>query len=538
MAAPIEPPPPPNPDENPPPSALPGLAGYLRPRYTSNVVVSEEVNILDLLNDVIFLSSRMFMSQGADGKIRLQNKKPVDFAYGTASFALGATSISVDDVSAWITNQKYFLLIAPHTNRSEVRVVTDANYPTTQNSVTLTGSTIFTISGFAGADGNNAPATASITVGAFTASTIYNITLDGIQIQMTPSISDTTSTIAGFIAGAIRGHPALYRRFQIVWPGANVVNLTARFGTLELGTASLEKTHPAPQASPTAAPTLTALASGTLAAGDYKVAYAYRNSQGQTLLSPYKNITLTVNQKISVSAITPPAGCTVVWYVVCEANSKKLRYHSENNGSAFEITSLPLLSAPLPPDLNRTGTEVMRIKAVFSDRGEVRSNIGSSNVLRGQFEWFLGNREDSVNRIDLKYRESAEDFRLKELRLRDDAHIARTKKILSKEKNGQAIDNYYQAVRIGTSLLAEAREADFFYKWDGTRKACLLEEFDVVAITDDGSGVINLPVSIEAIEINLSTAGLPSVNFTGRKFANVFYDDSPNDYTIPVVSEI
>lgn len=533
---PIEPPEFPEPPP-PTPSQLPGLGQYLRKRYTCNFAVTEEMKVMDLLHDVVFPSSRMFLSQGANGKIRMHNKKPVDWALGLVAFTK-TDEILVDDVSLWINNQTGYLLIDPYTNKSEVRIVIDANYSIDQNDVTITSAAgIFTIIDFAGSDGANTPGTASVEVDSFVADTEYSITFDGHEFTFTPSTADTTETIASFLAAAFRGHPALSRRFGISWvSGASIVDITAKFGTLVLD-ANLAETHVAPVANPVTGPVLADGGAGTLKAGTYRVCYSYKNDHGQTLLSPFTAITIAANKKISVSAVTEPVGTTVLWYCSCEGGSNKLRFHSENDGSGFDITSLPLLSAPLPPDLNRTGTEVMRIQAVFSDRAETRSNTSRSNVIRATFEWILGNRSKVTNRIDLKYRDSYQDYRLMELRLRDDAHIAKTKKVSNEEINGQAIDTYFQAYRIAAGLLAEKLDADFFYQWSSTREALLLEEGDVCAITDDGSGVYNLPVMIEGIELDPSGASLPKVSFTGRKFANSIYDDSVADRTIPVVIE-
>lgn len=537
--APIEPPPPP---DDPPPETpggtLPGLGGYLVPRYTSNLVVSEQVEILDLLNEAILPASRMFISQGANGKIRLHNKKPVDWALGRAAFDPGDDQIEVDNISPWIDSLKYFLLIDPHTNDSEVRVVTDANYPLSQNSTTFTTSSTgvdFTLVGFSGADGASTPATASLTVDSFTDGMDYMVTLDGYEIEFTPGGADTVASVSGFIQGAIQGHPNLSRRFSAVWDGVDTITLTALYGTLVLDN-PLTLAHVAPELDPTDPPVL-ASSAGSLSAGDYQVAYALRNEHGLTLLSPYETITLGANEQIDVDAIVPPVGTTVVWYTVPEAGSSKLRYHSENDGSAFSIDSLPRLSTSLPPDINRTGTEVMRVKAVFSDRANERANIDGANVIRASFEWFLGNRKKTVNRIDLKFRNALQDFRLTELRLRDDAHIAKIKKIENEEVNGQAIDNYFQAYRIAAGLLAEKRDADFFHKWSATRGALLLEEGDVVAITDAGAGVVNFPVWIQDISLTISGAGMPKASFTGMKYANTLFDDSPVERQIPIISE-
>lgn len=519
----------------PPPYVLPGLGGHLVRRYTSNVVVNEEMSVLDLAHEVIMPAARMFMTQGANGKIRIQNHKPVDWALGIEGFEVGEQTIDIDDITPWIINPFNHLLIDPHTNDSEVRTIATVSYNEDGNDVTLTGDGIFTITGFAGGT-VSVPAEAEVIVDSFVADTEYDITLDGITVTFIPGSGDTVDTIASFIAGAFQGHPGLNRKFRFVVVG-DTITITAAFGSLTLHT-PLEKAHAAPLTDPVDPPDLTATA-GDLPAGDYQVAYSYVNEHGLSLLSPFKTITLAADEQIDVDAVTLPAGATAIrWFTVPEAGSERLRYHSDNDGSAFSINSLPLLTAPLPPDQNRTGTEVMRVMAVFSDREETRSNITGSNVIRASFEWLLGNRKKAVNRIDVKYRDSGQDWRLIELRLRDDAHIAKIKKVQNEEINGQAIDNYFQAYRIAAGELAVKRDADFFYKWKAVRGANLLEEGDVVCITDDGSGVYNLPVSIEEISMEFPNASMPRVSFTGMKYSTTLYDDSVVERTIPVVSEI
>ena len=540
--------PPPDPDDPPIPipDQLPGLGRYLRKRYTCNVAVTDQMNALDLLNDVIFVSSRMFLTQAENGKLSIKNKKPSPWALGTSQFSATDTVLEVDNVQDWIGNVDNWLLISPHTTSSEIRRVTDAEYSTAQNSVALSGTdddggvTVFAITGFSGCDGDATPATGVILVDNLPASgTTCEVTVDTATFTFVTTSTDTLASISSYIAGVIASHPSLFRRFTVAWDEVDTVTLTARFGDLTLETA-IANTTSAPIADPVTAPTLAAsTTSTTFLAGSYAVAYSYVNASGETLLSEFKEITITATQRIDVSAITPlPSGVTSVnWYVSPAANSNKLRYIANNNGTAFAITTLPLLSAQLPPDLNRTGCEVMRVAAVFSDRAETRSATSRSNVIKATFEWLLGNRSKSVNRIDLKYRDASDDYRLVELRLRDDAHIAKTKKISNVEVNGQAIDNTDQAYRITAGMLAEQRDADFFYKWSATREALLLQEGDVVAITDDGSGVYNLPVRIEQIEFDLNHASMPVANFTARKYASNLYDDSIVERTIPVVAE-
>jgi hypothetical protein len=76
------------------------------------------------------------------------------------------------------------------------------------------------------------------------------------------------------------------------------------------------------------------------------------------------------------------------------------------------------------------------------------------------------------------------------------------------------------------SKLGEYRDANFHYQWGGIREASLLEEGDVVAITDGSAGIVNLPVMIEELNINPKNTG-PEISFTAQKFSNSLYDSKP-----------
>lgn len=532
--------------EDPPAPPLPGLGNWLTPRYTSNLVVSEQLPIMDLIQDVLLPACRGYFRQTDTGRIGMRIKQPVPFGYSTAAVAVDDTSLDIDNVRQWIGSTDSWLLIAPHTNKSEVHRVSSANYSTAQNSVTISSTGgIFTTVNFSGCDGADTPATGSITVDSATTGDC-SITIGGKTFEFSVTSSNTTESIAAYIAGVIRVHPALNRKYGVTYTeGDSVVNLTALFGTLTLD-GPMINSHTAPLVDPVTPPSLSASGSGSsLAAGTYSVGYSVANDDGETLLSKYKQITITAGQNIVVASQSLPTGGTAFnWYISPGENSSDLRYYSTDTGAGFTISgSLPKLTATLTPDLNRTGVEVMRVSAVFTDREETRTNLTGANVLKGSLSWLLGNRSKTVNRIDLKYRNSAEDFRLVEYRLRDDAHVAKVHKEINEEVNGQAINNTDQAKRIASGLLAEKQDADFSYKWksardrDGAQVALLLQEGDVVCITDDGSGVYNIPIMIEEIEFNNETASLPVPDFTGRKYYSSLYNDSPRYSLVPIVSE-
>lgn len=532
---PADPPDPPNPQEG----QLPGLGQFMRRRYTSNVVIGERMNANDFLPDVLFVAARMFMVQTAAGTIGLKNKKPAPYAFATEALSVGETAIDVDNVADWIHNINNWLLISPHTTKSEIRTVTAAIYDTAQNSIPFSSTGgIFSIVGFSGCDGADTPATATIEVtGTGSPPVVCSITLAGTTFLFNTSAADTESSIASYIAGVISCHPALWRRFSVEFDGVKTVTLTAKFGTLTIDS-GLTFAKDAPLADPVTAPTLSASGSGTvLTAGAYAVVCSAINAAGETLTTKFKSITITAGQQINVSTYTLPAGATALrWYVSPENSSPYLRFLVENNGTGFAIMALPRLSATMPPDLNRTGVEVMRVAAVFSDRAEERSGTSRSNVIKSSLKWLLGNREKTINAVDLVFRDAQDDFRLiNPLRIRDDASIAKIKKTIPLAVNGQAIDNKDQAYRICSGLLAEKQDADFFYNLSAAREALLLQEFDVIAVTDSSSGVVNLPVSIEQIEYSIPTASLPVPAFTCRKYASNLYDDSMRELAIPVV---
>lgn len=533
-------------NDNPPVEQLPGLGTYLRARYTSNVVVNNEMTAKDFLFDILCTADRGYFRQNENGKLGMRNKKPVPYAFGIATFNVDDTEIAVDNVADWIDTVDNWLLISPHNAHSEIKRVTASRYTDVQNDcqIATTGG-IFSLGSdpnFTGCDDADTPATNSITVTGIgaapvTCSITINDTVKDTVLNFATVADDTVESIASYLAGIIRTHPALNRRFTVEFDGVDTATLTARFGFLTLD-AGLLFAKDAPMLDPVTAPTLDSSGSGTdLLAGVYYVGYSAANDAGETLLADYAAVTITAGKQIDVTTVALPSGATSLkWYISPEANSNKLRFKVENDGTGFAITTLPRLNSGLQPDLNRTGAEVMRVSAVFSDREEERSATSRSNVILASYEWQLGNRDATVNVIKGVYRRASADWQLVNVELKDDANIEKTKKESPLDVNGQAIDNDDQAYRIFAGLLSERQDADFFYKFSATRGALLLQEGDVVTITDNSSGVINFPVILEQIDLDIPTASLPKATFTGRKYNSRLYDDSIVEASIEVIS--
>lgn len=534
------------PGEGPGDPTNPSPITKYRRRFTSNFPVTEMQKAVDVLKGILYPAFRGYVTYGANGKIQLRVKKPVDNSLLRADISIGATEIPVYSILEWRTGQllKGQLLIGAHLSTSEVRAITGTRYTTAGNSITLavTGSGL-TVSGatFTGGDNLNAPAIASITVtGAAGSKTVV---IDGWVIPLEPPPTESASAraaLAGLIASAINSHTVFGAYVKANWTiGTAVVNLESKLGFLTLGTPTANA-HYGPIASPTVAPTLAAAAGGHLAAGTWKVAYSYETDQGETLVSSSGSVVVTASQKINVTAITPPVGVTGVnWYLSRLAGDLVLKYIVSNDGSAHSILYPPDQKAPFIPSRNTTAEECMRVMMSFANRANTQANLTRSNVLEKSFKWPLGSRQKSVNKVIVKFRESSDDFRLTELRVRDSRHIAKVGKPLPLEVNGTAIDNFHQAVRIANGLLAENRDADFFVTVASDGEALLLDVGDVICVTELDSqdvGFINLPVRIEDKKISESTNA--RVDFTARKYASSLYDDDVYERNIPLPTSL
>jgi len=93
---------------------------------------------------------------------------------------------------------------------------------------------------------------------------------------------------------------------------------------------------------PNVAPTLAVGSlSSNLPAGTYTVAYSFTNSNGETLISPTTNITITSQQSIRVSAIGLGTNATGInYYVSYRAGDASGLYFSSNNGGGASIDLL------------------------------------------------------------------------------------------------------------------------------------------------------------------------------------------------------
>lgn len=181
------------------------------------------------------------------------------------------------------------------------------------------------------------------------------------------------------------------------------------------------------------------------------------------------------------------------------------------------------------------GEEVLRIQLAFSDTGADHADLPAANILEHTFGWPLGGRQSSKNRIDGKFIDSPQDFRVQQLRTRDAAHIAQTGKVLPQEITLTGVDSFSQAKRIENSTLAELRDLDFFNQHTADRRALLLEEGDLICNTHASGGFRNVALRVEDVRLNLSRM---TIDIIARRYSTSAYSDAAAARNVPLPTNL
>lgn len=543
--------------ESSPPTSL-ALKVFYRKRSTANLEVNEQKKAIDLLYDTLLTCFRGFIRWDQHGLLAIDCERPADHSYLRQDVLSGVTSIKVLDVFPWkpltvFVNEPDALrgkvLIGAHKLTSEVRPITTANYSADGNAITLsssaTGGLTAVSSGANLAGGSSTvPSSGTITVGGTpTVGATLTAVVNGYTIVVTATSEDLISQIpdslsmAEQLAYAINAEPVLqdYVVAERGVAGGSTVDVLvyAKYGVLNFSTA-LQQNHFAEIADPAVAPVLAASA-GALAAGAYQVAYAYRNANGNTNISPIASITLTASQKIDVSTVSLPAGATSIdWFVSVEANSGTRLLVANNNGTAFSINALPESTDTDEPKINTTGEEMLRVMKSSAQRALVYADSTRAWNIDGSFSWPEGSKQSTINQVKGKYREAIRDFGEQPVTINDERHQELIGKVNSADIDISAVDNFNQASRLMNGYLAKLRDGDFFFKWQSSGDELLLEVGDVVCLSDDSGAWRNVPVRIEEMSYTPDF----KVSFNARLYSTSMFDDAVLQTDVPLPSAL
>lgn len=169
------------------------------------------------------------------------------------------------------------------------------------------------------------------------------------------------------------------------------------------------------------------------------------------------------------------------------------------------------------------------------DAGEtihkVEMAFGDANIVGG-FEYPLSDRQPSSNRISIQYVDAPAGFEQRCLQINDYEHQERVHKINNEDVDGGAIDNYFQAWRIGQWLRAKARDLGKFCSFKADIKASALEVGDVIAVSAGETGLQAVPFRV----IELGFEENDEVSVVGQVYNLGIYSDSAPQATVTVPS--
>lgn len=219
---------------SPPSSVTPGT--YYRKRYTSNWHLREETKAADFIFKNLLPAFRGYLVTSAQGKLQIRTEKPTVNSLLRSAASAGATSLAIEDATAWknLSLPVLYCLVGVNLATSETRKVTAVNYSTAGNSITLacTGSATASGSTFSGGT-TTIQASATVTIGSVAAA---SVTIDSIAFSYTSNADDTTGTIAAILATQINANQTINRYVKATWSASNptLIILRSKLGTLTL----------------------------------------------------------------------------------------------------------------------------------------------------------------------------------------------------------------------------------------------------------------------------------------------------------------
>lgn len=179
--------------------------------------------------------------------------------------------------------------------------------------------------------------------------------------------------------------------------------------------------------------------------------------------------------------------------------------------------------------------EVIRVMKTFADRASNQSGCRRANIRKGTFKWPHGNKEPHINQVKLNFRDARNDFAETPYELNDTADQNRLRKVLPREVDGSAIDNLHQTRRVAQMEFSKHVDGNKFYSWSARNDdSILLEEGDVVCVTESSGGFVNLPVRTEEMRIPEKLG--PS--FTARLYSTQMFSDEVQKHEIPLPTSL
>lgn len=456
-------------DPDDPPTSLETQIVY-RKRHTCNTEVNDARKAVDFLYDTIFPTYRGFLRWNIKGQTILDSERPADWAKLHIASSESATQLIVQDVLPWKN-----VLGSPYLLEGKIQIDRQIAF-VFDNAILRVGA-----SGFVAGD-----------VGKYARqkdnNSLWQLT------ATTPTWTQITTEISEVRAVTSAVYSTLGDDVTLAASASGGPTATASGANLAGGSTTVQSSA-------------TVTITGSLAEGS--------------------TITVTINGVDCVLDLVAGETSAIIGHrLACVINATlEVNGYIEAHASSNVVTikakiGVLTLSSALEEE-HDINTEITRVMAAFAGKGLTYSDTTRANYLDGSFGWPEGSRQSLVNQIKTDYREAVRDFGKQPLLVNDYVHQNKTKKVNTFEIDLQAVDNYNQAARLTNGYLNTFRDGDFFFRWASAGAALLLDEGDVVCVSDASGPFRNVLCRLEDIEINDRL----EVSFVARRYARFQLSD-------------
>lgn len=452
-----------------PPTSLTAQTVY-RKGNTCNIELAQPEKAVDVLYDRIFPTGNLFLRWNIKGQTIIDSARPADWTKLHSAASATDTTIAVNDVLPWknTLGSPYLLEGKVHISIQPTWIYADAAHRT--------------------------------------------------------NASDFTSADVGKFARQIRGN-SLWKLTDddpATWMQVQDLSEVRAVTLAQYSTAGNSITL---AASASGGPS--AVASGANLSGGSSSVQASATVTITGSLTEDAIITVTIDGVACVlTLLDGESSSTIGHRMACVINAtpeiqEYVEAHAEDNVVTIYAKVGVLTLASALQENHAIGEEVTRVMASFAGRALAYADTLYANILDGTFQWPDASRQSSVNQVKTKYRESVRDFGEQPITVNDFNHQRKTRKVNTFEVDHSAIDNYNQSARLANGLLNKLRDGDKFFEWASKGRALLLDEGDVVCVSDASGPFRNQLVRIEDININNNL----DVTFNARKYSRLQFSD-------------
>lgn len=454
-----------------PPTSLTAEIVY-RKRHTCNIEFSEVQKAVDVLYDRIFPTFNGFLRWNIKGQTVIDSARPADWTSLRVTAIATATTITVQDVLPWknILGSPYLLEGKVHLDRRISYIFDNAAIRTAAPT----------------------PAYAAADVGKYAlqkdTNTLWVLT------ATTPTWTQITTEISEVRPVTSAAYSALGDDITLAASAAGGPSAVASGANLSGGSTTVQSSA-------------TVTITGSLA----------------------EDATITVEIdgiECVLTLLNDETSSTIGHRMACVINAtpgvqEYVEAHAVTNVVTIKAKVGVLTLTSALENEHDTQTEVTRVMMSFAGKALTYADTTRANILDGTFEWPDAGRQSLVNQIKARYRESVRDFGEQPITVNDYNHQRKTRKTNTFEVDHAAVDNYNQSARLANGLLNKLRDGDEFYGWGSMGEALLLDEGDVVCVSDASGPFRNQLCRIEEIGINQEF----QASFIARKYSRIQLSD-------------